>query len=110
MAVDGERGNDDALDQLMRILFDNHSIFAGSGLAFVGVAAQINRFGGILWNEAPLQARRKTSPTAAAKPAGFGRLDDVLRRHFLYDSCGRPIPTELDISIDFLRTGVVIVL
>src|SRR3989442_14495767 len=107
MAVDGERGNDDALDQLMRIAFDDHAILAGSRLAFIGVAAQINRLARVLRHEAPFQPRRKTSATTAPEPAGFSRLDDVLCRHFLYDFFGGSIPTQFDISIDFFRTGVV---
>src|SRR5437016_2531899 len=56
MTIDRERGDDDAFDELMRIALDNNAIFARTGLAFIGVAAQINRFAGIPRNETPLHS------------------------------------------------------
>src|SRR6185436_10168325 len=45
VAADGEGGDDDALDQQMRIELDEHAILEGAGLALVGVDAEVARFG-----------------------------------------------------------------
>src|SRR5215471_17257194 len=94
MAIHGVCGDDDAFDQLVRITFHDDAILAGSRLAFVCVAAQINRFAGILRYKTPFHARRETGAAPAAKARGFGLFDDVFGREFVDNLACRLVATE----------------
>src|SRR5215467_10404640 len=83
MAIHGVCGDDDAFDQLVRIAFHDDAILAGSRLAFVRVAAQINRLAGVLRYKTPFHARRETRAAAAAKTRSFGLFDDVFGGEFV---------------------------
>src|SRR5437867_2064954 len=110
MAIHGKGRNDDAFDELVRIAFHDDAVFARSGLALVGVATQVNRLSGVLWNETPFHPSRETCTAAAPKSGGLSGLDDCGRRQFLDDLFGSAIAPEFDIPIDICHSRVVNVL
>src|SRR5881397_1023656 len=110
MAIHGEGRNDDAFDELVRIAFHDDAVFARSGFAFVGVATEVNRLSGVLWNKTPFHPGRETRTAAAPKSGGLCRFDDRGRRQFLDDLFGGAIATEFDIPIDVCHSRVVNVL
>ncbi len=62
----GITGNNDSLDQLVRVFLHDHAIFEGAWLAFIGIAAEITCLV-ILGEEAPLHAGGETGSTATAQ-------------------------------------------
>src|SRR5207249_9546661 len=71
VAADGVRGDDDALEQLMRIALDDLAVLEGAGLALVGVDREVDGLLALLGEEAPLHPGRKAR---AAPPAEVRRL------------------------------------
>ncbi len=74
--IDGARaygvgGDDDALDQQVRIVLEDRTVLEGPRLALVGVDDQVDGLVRIPGNESPLAAGRE-SGTAAAAQARFG--------------------------------------
>ena len=110
MTIAGIGSNDDALDELMRIALHDDAIFAGSRLAFVGVAAEINRFSCVFRNKAPFHSSWETRTAAASKAARLGRFDHILRRKFVNDFAGCRVATQFNVSVDFFYTRIVDVL
>src|SRR6516165_1113473 len=107
MAIHGVCGDDDAFDQLVRITFHDDAILAGSRLAFVCVAAQINRLAGVLRYKTPFHARRKTGAAAAPKARGLGLFDDVFWREFVNNLPCCLVATEFYVSIDFFNARII---
>src|SRR6266581_450550 len=110
MAIDGISRDDDSLDELVWIALHYDAVFACSGFALVGVAAQIDRLSGILRDEAPFQSRRETRAAAASQSGRLRRLDDLLWRQFLDNFLRSPVPAQLYIPVDFFHPRIVNVL
>ena len=67
VGVGGQRGDQHALDQLVRIVLDQHSVFTRARLAFIRVHDDVFRLGRCTRNKTPLHAGGKTGAAAAAK-------------------------------------------
>src|SRR5439155_11079939 len=59
VAPDGVGRDDDALEQLVRVLLDDHAILERTGLALVGVDRQVDGLRRLLREKAPLEAGRE---------------------------------------------------
>src|SRR5258708_25150269 len=70
-------GNDHSLDQLMRVLLHYHTVFEGTRLAFIGIAAQVARLV-VLGKKAPLHTCRKTRSAAPAQSRFLYHLDQIV--------------------------------
>ena len=68
----GEGGEQAAFDQLMRVVAQNVAVFAGAGLALVGVDDEVMRaVADGLRHEGPLHAGREAGAAAATQAGGF---------------------------------------
>ena len=67
-----------AFDQLVRIVLDQHAIFAGAGLALVAVDHDVLGLGRGARHEAPLHSRGEARAAAAAQVGGLDLFDDLL--------------------------------
>ncbi len=74
--IQGETGDQDAFQQLMRILVNDVAVFERAWLRFVGVADQIDRPFFVRLDEAPFKTARKSGPTATAQPRVFDFIDN----------------------------------
>ena len=78
---------DDAFDNLVRILLHQDAVVECARLALVGVDAHVDGAGMILRQEGPLQPGGKTGPAASAQVAGLDGLHELGRvafgQHFL---------------------------
>ncbi len=74
-------GDDDALDQRLRVGQQRRHVLAGAGLGLVGVDHQVVRLAVALRDEAPLHAGREARPAAAAQHRVLERLDDAVGLH-----------------------------
>ncbi len=79
--IDGAAGDQNALDQLVRIVLHQQPVLASARLAFVGVDDDVLRLGRRARHEAPLHAGGKSRAAAAAQGGSFHFLDDLLGRH-----------------------------
>src|SRR5262245_4233087 len=68
----GVAGEDDAFEDLMRVLLHEDAVVEGARLALVGVDAQVDRSVVVLGQEGPFDATREARPAAAAQT---GSLD-----------------------------------
>jgi len=82
VCIDGQASDQDAFNQLMRIVLHQQAIFAGAGLAFIRVDHDNAWLGRGARDEAPLETGRKSSAAAAAQAGGLHFLDNRLGRHF----------------------------
>ena len=74
-------GNDNALDQLMRILLHQNAIVESPRFALVGVDAQINWTRMILGQKRPFEPARKPSTAATTEPGVFDEVRHIARCH-----------------------------
>ena len=74
-------GDQDAFDQLMRIVFHQQPILAGARLALVGIDDDVLRLGRRARHEAPFHAGGKSRAAAAAQSRDFDLFDDLLGSH-----------------------------
>src|SRR5205085_3030210 len=65
--IEGEAGDEHALEQLMRVLVDNVAVLERPRFRFVGVTDQVDRFLFVLLDESPFDPARKSGPAAAAQ-------------------------------------------
>ncbi len=87
----------------MRIMFEDQTIFAGTGLALVTIAQNIFRLRRSLGNKRPLQPRAESRTAASAQARSLYQIDDVIRRHgqrFLH----RFVAVQLQVAVDAGRT------
>src|SRR4051812_40048601 len=98
-----ETGDDNALDDRVRILLEDKAVFAGAGLGFVAVHQNVFWLGSFLGNKAPLHAGREAGATASAKVRSLHLVDDRVRRHRkrLLDGL---VAVELEVGVDVGRT------
>src|SRR5207249_8191151 len=78
-ATDGVGADDGALDELVRVPFDQLAVAEGAGLALVEVHHDVHGLSGVLRDEGPFLPGGEPGP---APPAQTGALD-------LLDHCGR---------------------
>src|SRR5215218_6453076 len=78
-AADRVGGHDHALDQRVRVAFQQLHVLEGARLALVGVDHQVGRLAGALGEEAPLHPRGEAGAAAAAQAGVLDQLDEVLR-------------------------------
>jgi len=79
--ADGSGGNRDAFDHKVRVVFHDLAVFERAGLAFVGVADQVDRTGIPFGHEAPLHGGRESGAAAAAHDREFHDFHDLVARH-----------------------------
>ena len=77
----GVRGDDHALDQLVRVLGEQVAVLEGAGLGFVRVADDVVRFAVLQGHERPLQARREARAAAPAQAGFLHLVDHGVRAH-----------------------------
>ncbi len=63
----GVAGENDALDQLMRVLFHQVAVVEGAGFAFISVDGKVDRSWVILWKERPFKPGGKSGATSTAE-------------------------------------------
>ncbi len=80
-SADGERRNQNALNQLVGIVLHEQAVFARSRFTFVGVHHDVFRLRRLPRHEAPLHARGKACASPTAKIGRLHLLDDLFRRH-----------------------------
>mmetsp|Transcript_33923 Transcript_33923/g.55363 ORF Transcript_33923/g.55363 Transcript_33923/m.55363 type:complete len:254 (-) Transcript_33923:192-953(-) len=73
-------GDGHAFDDLVRVVHQDLTVLAGTGLAFVGVADEVFLARELAGHEAPLQAGRETGAAAAAQRGGLDLGDDLVGR------------------------------
>ena len=66
--IQGETGDQDAFQQLMRIFVNDVAVFERARLRFVGVADQIDRPLFVRLDEAPFETARKSRPPRPRSP------------------------------------------
>ena len=81
MRADRAAGDQDALDDAVRIVFELIAIGEGARLALIAIDADVNRFFRILGNKTPLHSRRKRRAAASAEIRVLDFVDDVVGRH-----------------------------
>src|SRR5207245_10623705 len=79
--IEGVTGNQDALEQLVRILMNNVTILESARLRLVGIANQIHRLLLVRFNKAPLHPGWETSTTTSAQRRSLNLVKNVGRRH-----------------------------
>src|SRR4051812_4874430 len=79
--ADGERADDDALHEHVRVGHHQRDVLAGPGLRLVGVDHEVLRLRVVLGDERPLHPGREARAAAAAEPGVLDRLDDRVGRH-----------------------------
>src|SRR4029079_14785706 len=80
VALDRERRDDHALDQLVRVALDEHVVLERGGLALVAVDREVARED-VLRQEGPLLPGAEAGAAAAAESRRGDLGDDVLGRH-----------------------------
>jgi hypothetical protein len=81
LAVEGEAGDDHALDERVRVALHERAVLERARLALVGVAHDVDGLAGALRDERPLEPGGEPGAAAAAQPSVLDDLDDVTRRH-----------------------------
>jgi hypothetical protein len=81
VGIDGESRDQTAFDERMRIVFHQHAVFAGAGLAFVGIDDDVLGLGRSARDETPLHAGGEAGAAAAAQVGSFDLVDDLGRGH-----------------------------
>src|SRR5262249_44953491 len=86
VALDGVRRDDDAFEELVRVVLDDDPVLERARLALVRVDRQVDRLLRLLRQEAPLHAGREAGAAAPAEVGGLHHLDQlfglVLRERF----------------------------
>ena len=77
VAIDGPRGNRNALNQHVRVRHNRRDILTGSRFRFIGVNHQVTRKTVIGRKEGPLQASGESSATTASQARGLNGLNDL---------------------------------
>ncbi len=73
-----QTADDDSLENLMGIFFDQDAIIKCPWLALITIDAQINRAFDVLWQKRPLEPRREPRAPSTSKPRRFDGLDDIV--------------------------------
>ena len=104
MGLESPSGQEAAFDQLMRIVFDQRTVFAGSRFALVGVADDVLRLGRGARHEAPLHPGRKTGAAASPQVRFLDFFDDRIGLHLegLFQGL---VAVVLEISVQRVRVG-----
>ena len=79
--IEGITGNQDTLEQLVRILVNDVAVLERSGFRFVRVANQIHRLLLVRFDKAPLHPGRETGATASAQRRSLNLVKNVRPRH-----------------------------
>src|SRR5438105_1054108 len=79
--VEGETGDENALEQLMRIFVYDISILECARFGLIRVADQIDGSFLLRLDEAPFHAARKSGSPASTQPRRFHFVDDVCATH-----------------------------
>src|SRR6185437_9584249 len=79
LSADGETGDHGAFNHSMRIVQEDHMIFACSRFRFVAVHQNVLRLLRLLRHKRPLQPGGEARAATAAKSRGLHRVDDPLR-------------------------------
>ena len=80
--IEGETGDGDAFQQLVRILMNNVAVLERARLGFVRVTNQVDRLLLVGLDKTPFHAARKSRAAAAAQTGCFHFVHDVSARHF----------------------------
>src|ERR1700738_2477868 len=75
--IEGETGDGDPFQQLMRVLMDDVAVLKRARLGFVRVANQVDRLFLIGLDETPFYAAGKSGATATAQTGRFHFVHDV---------------------------------
>ena len=79
--VQGETGDEDAFEELVRVVVNDVTILKGTGFGLVRVTDEIDRLLLIRLDKAPLHATGKSRATASAQSGRFHFVHDVDARH-----------------------------
>ena len=105
MGADGVGRDEDAFQQHVGIVFDDGPVLERSGLALVGVAAQIDGLVGILGQEAPFHAGAETGPAPAAQVRVLDLGGDVFRGERRQRGARRGIAVVGDVHVELVDVG-----
>src|SRR5581483_4992897 len=105
VALDGVRGDDRPLEELMRVPLHELAVVEGPRLGFVDVHDEIRGLAGVLRDERPLDAGREAGTPAPSKTGCLHDLDDLLRAH--REGPSQPfVAARLEVAVDPDRVGL----
>ena len=78
VGADRERGDEHALDDRVRVVFEHGAVHERAGVALVAVADEVVLVARVGAAEAPLLAGREAGAAAAAQAAGLDLVDDAV--------------------------------
>jgi len=78
VAADRVRGDDDALEELVRVVLDELAVLEGARLALVGVDGEVDGLLALLGEEAPLHPGREARAAPPAEVRRLHHLDQLL--------------------------------
>ena len=81
VSLDGIARDDNAFDELMRVILHQGAVFAGAGLALIRVAHHVLGLRRLLGDKTPFHARIEAGAAAAAQAGVLHLVDDVFRFH-----------------------------
>src|ERR1700736_791570 len=97
--IEGETGDGDPFQQLMRILMDDVAVLKRARLGFVRVANQVDRLFLVGPDETPFHTTRKSRAAASAQTGCFHFVHDVGARH-LYGCAQIFVTAVIQIGLD----------
>src|SRR5690242_6078024 len=100
MRTDRAAGDQNTFDDRVRIVLELVAIGERAGFALVGVAADVDRFFGILGDEAPFDAGGKSRAAASAQAGVLDLVDDLLRGHLEQRLTQRPVSAVRLVDLD----------
>jgi len=98
--ADGVGADDHALDEGVRVAFEDGAVHERAGVAFVGVAQHVLDVAALLLGEPPLHASGKAGAAATAQAAGQHLLDDLFGGHLGDDLGEGLVPVAGDVLAD----------
>ncbi len=99
--IHGSRGNETALDQLVRDMLQEMTVFKGARLMLTGVADKVTLLHSMVEDLVPLRTGRKASAATAAQPGFLNFADDVVGGQFFQTLPPGFIPAGLEVGVDF---------
>jgi hypothetical protein len=100
LRLDRKGAQDDAFDQLVRVVLHDDAVFEGARLRLVGVDDEVARHG--RRQEAPLHARGEAGAAAPADAARLDLLDDFFRFHGGQHAFGGFVAAVGDVGVDLV--------
>src|SRR5271170_405479 len=102
---DSAAGDHHTFDQLMRVHFEQRTIFGSARLALVAICENVFWLGDIFGNEAPLHTGGETGAAAAAQIRLFHFVDNLVGCHLLQGFFQSLVAVALQVGVNGTRIG-----